>query len=136
MGHYLANKKWGLECTKFPEQGSNISNFINTIDFSAGGGKSSKENFLEEFNPNRPINLDPNRWLAKGLFFDMMDGGIEPTPQSTIQFDNVSGYTNAQFYNALLNDVNSLQEYRNKLLQQNNNNQQSNVIQLFSQYGY
>ena len=51
MGQYLANKKWGMECTTFPEQGSDISNFVNVLYFSAGGGKSSKENFLEDFNP-------------------------------------------------------------------------------------
>ena len=51
MGHFLANKKWGLECTTFPEQGTDNGNFLFTIDFSAGGGKSSKENFLEDFNP-------------------------------------------------------------------------------------
>jgi len=120
----------------FPEQGSDISNFVNVIYCSAGVGKSSKENFLENFNPDRNITLDPNRWLAKGLFYDLMDSGIEPTPQSTIQFDNVSGYTNAQFYNALLSDVNNMQDYKNKLLLQNNNNQHLDVIQLFSQYGY
>ncbi|MCY7293213.1 MAG: hypothetical protein LH615_13630 [Ferruginibacter sp.] len=38
-----------MKCTTFPEQGSDISNLINVIFFSAGGGKSSKENFLENF---------------------------------------------------------------------------------------
>ena len=45
MGQYLANKKWGLQCTTFPEQGSDISNFANVLYFSASTGKSSKENF-------------------------------------------------------------------------------------------
>ena len=73
MGQYLANKKWGLECTTFPEQGTDISNFVNVLYFSAGGGKSSKENFLEDFEPGRDVTLDPNRWLAKGIFYDMND---------------------------------------------------------------
>ena len=136
MGHYLCNKKWGLECTTFPEQGSDVSNFVNVIEFSAGGGKSSKENFLENFNPNRDIALDSNRWLAKGLFHDMMDDGIKPFLLSGILNDNVSGYTNAQFYNALTSNVTSLISYKNLLLQQNNNNQQNSVIQLFNEYGY
>ena len=72
MGHFLANKKWGIECTTFPEQGTDNGNFLFTIDFSAGGVKSSKENFLENFEPGRDITLDPNRWLAKGLFYDMI----------------------------------------------------------------
>ena len=135
MGQYLANKKWGLECTTFPEQGSDISNFINIIDFVAGGGKSSKENFLEDFNPKRPLNLDPNRWLAKGLFNDMMDpAGIE-SPASTI-VDNVSGFTNQQFFQALQNDVNSMLDYKAKFLQQNNFSQQTQINALFTEYGF
>lgn len=135
MGQYLANKKWGLECTTFPEQGSDISNFVNVIEFSAGGGKSSKENFLEDFNPNRLLNLDPNRWLAKGLFYDMMDSGIE-SPNSQIPADNVSGFTNQQFYQALQKDVNSMLDYKAKFLQQNNFIQQTQINALFTEYGY
>ena len=76
MGQYLANKKWGLKCTTFLEQGTDISNFQFVLYFSAGGGKSSKENFLENFEPGRDITLDPNRWLAKGLFYDMIYAGL------------------------------------------------------------
>ena len=72
MGQYLANKKWGLEFTTFPEQGTDICNFIDVLYHSAGGGKSSEVNFLEDFAPNRDINYDPNRWLAKRLFYDMI----------------------------------------------------------------
>ena len=66
-----------MQCTTFPEQCSDISNFVNVLYFSASTGKSSKENFLEDFNPNRDVTLDPNRWLAKGLFYEMMDLGLE-----------------------------------------------------------
>jgi hypothetical protein len=123
-----------LECTTFPEQGSDISNFVNVILFTAGGGKSSKENFLENFEPGRNVALDPNRWLAKGLFYDMMDSGTE-AQQSNI-FDDVSGFTNQQFYNALQNDVNSLAEYKTRFLQQNNFSQQTQINALFTEYGY
>jgi hypothetical protein len=134
MGQYLANKKWGLECTTFPEQGSDISNFVNTINFSAGGGKSSKENFLEDFEPGRDVTLDPNRWLAKGLFYDMIDNGLE-SPASNI-VDNVSSFTNQQFYQALQSNVNSMIDYKAKFLQQNNNSQQIEINALFTEYGF
>ena len=135
MGHYLSNKKWGLECTTFPEQGTDNGNFVSVIYFSAGGGKSSKENFLEDFNPKRNVTLDPNRWLAKGLFYDMIDPAGNESPASTI-IDNVSGFTNQQFYQALQNDVNSMSDYKAKFLLQNNFSQQTQINELFSQYGF
>lgn len=134
LGHYLADKKWGLECTTFPEQGTNISNFENTLLFSNGNGYSSQHNFLEDYYPQRDISLDPNRWLPKGLFNDMIDNGIEPT--STFVSDNVSGFTNQQFFQALQNDVNSIPDYKAKFLQQNNYSQQTQINELFSQYGF
>ena len=134
IGQYLANKKWGLQCTTFPEQGSDISNFVNVLYFSASTGKSSKENFLEDFNPNRNVMLDPNRWLAKGLYNDMIDGGLESSNSGII--DNVSGFTNQQFYQALQNDVNSMSDYKAKFLQQNNFLQQTQINALFTEYGY
>jgi hypothetical protein len=134
MGQYLANKKWGLQCTTFPEQGTKISTLENVIYFTSSGGKSSKEVFLENFFPQRPLDLDPNRWLAKGLFNDMMDDGVEPT--STFVIDNVSGFTNQKFYQALESNVNSMLDYKAKFLQQNNNLQQNEINVLFSQYGF
>ena len=129
-------KKWGSQSTTFPEQGDR-DNFSTCLFFSnttvSGVTYSGHRNFLENYNPNR--TEDPNRWLPKGLMNDLMDGGIEPA-QSRILNDNVSGYTNAQFYNALTNDVRGMNSYRDKLLQQNNNNQVNDVNILFQQYGY
>jgi hypothetical protein len=50
--------------------------------------------------------------------------------------DNVSNYTNEQFFNALDSDINSLPNYRIRLLQENGNDQSIQVINLFGQYGY
>jgi len=50
--------------------------------------------------------------------------------------DRVSGYINAQFYNALTNDVKGMDGYRRKLLEQNNNSQANEVNLLFQEYGY
>ena len=99
------------------------------------GGKISKENFLEDFNPNRGVTLDPNRWLAKGLFHDMMDPAGNESPASNI-VDNVSGFTNQKFYQALQNDVNSMSDYKARFLQQNNFSQQTQINALFTEYGY
>jgi len=63
---------------------------------------------------------------------DLMDNINESSPV----IDNVSGYTNAQFYNALRSDVKSMIQYRDKLLLQTGFNQQIQVNQLFAEYGY
>ena len=112
-----------------------VENFANVLYFSAGGGKSSKENFLEDFEPGRSVTLDPNRWLAKGLFYDMIDPAGNESQVSTI-VDNVSGFTNQKFYQALQNDVNSMSDYKAKFLQQNNFSQQNEINALFTEYGY
>ncbi|MEO6638534.1 MAG: hypothetical protein ABIN25_09665 [Ginsengibacter sp.] len=50
--------------------------------------------------------------------------------------DNVVGYTNQQLFNALQSDVTTLQQYRVRLLSQNNNNQATGVNTNFTFYGY
>lgn len=50
--------------------------------------------------------------------------------------DAVSNYTVQQFFNALQGNVFSAQQYRDRLLLQNSNNQASEVTNLFTQYGY
>ena len=135
FGHYLADLKWGSQCTTFPEQGTDIGNFENTLLFSNGGGYSSQHNFLENYNPKRELFLDPNRWLPKGIFNDMMDPTGNEPPQSQI-VDNISGFTNQQFYQALQNDVNSMSDYKARFLQQNNYLQQTQINELFNEYGF
>jgi hypothetical protein len=50
--------------------------------------------------------------------------------------DLVSGFTNAQMFNAFQSSIYTLQDYRVKLLQQTANNTAPSVPDLFSQYGY
>ncbi len=50
--------------------------------------------------------------------------------------NNVNGYTNQQIFNALQSDVRSIPAFRDRLLQQNGNNQAANVNLLFQQYAY
>ena len=67
--------------------------------------------------------------------FDLVDDNIEMFAQSGIT-DDVSGFTNAQLYKALQEDVKDVYEFKYKLLMQNNFHQQSAVNELFKQYGY
>ena len=49
--------------------------------------------------------------------------------------DQVNTYTNQQMFNAFQSSIYTLQDYRDKLLLQNGNNQ-AEITSLFTQYGY
>jgi hypothetical protein len=94
-------------------------------------GLSSHLNALEDYDPiNRPN--DPFRWIPEGIYYDMFDVRNENVPV----FDAVSNYTNQQLFQSLGPNVKSMPQYRNRLLLDNGNNQQNQVIQLFLNYGY
>jgi predicted hydrolase (HD superfamily) len=85
---------------------------------------------MEAFNPNWVD--DDDRWIPKGLMHDLRDNTNISDPIT----DNVSNYTIPQIFNALNNDITDPLLYRNRLLQQNANNQQVQVSELFQEYGY
>ena len=62
---------------------------------------------------------------------------MDNTPTETYPVtDNVSGFTISQLFNALQSDVTSVQQYRARFIQQNPNNQTTNITNLFAQYHY
>jgi hypothetical protein len=101
-------------------------------------GLSSHWNYLEDYSPNLSANLNPFRWIPEGLYYDMFDdrNDVMAIPLRVDVDDQVSNYTDQQFFNALDNDVKSMPQYRNRLLQENGNNQQVQVTNLFAAYGY
>lgn len=122
MGHYLADKQYGLSSSPASDQFTYSNNTpIN--------GLSSHINLLENWDPIHPT--DPFKWISQGLFHDLKDSRNEDSPV----VDRVSGYTNQQMFNAFQSDIYTLQDYRIKLIQQNNS-QTSEIINLFNQYGY
>jgi hypothetical protein len=94
--------------------------------------------------PNKlDIYIDRNDGGGAAYMFDKMtDKGpiwnniLDDRVESSPVIDNVSGYTQQKFFNALQSDVISIPLYKARLLQQNNNNQQSNVDILFQSYNY
>lgn len=126
-GRVLADRVYGVNFSSAQtEQGETYWNNDPVA------GLSSHLNLLEDFNPNINIDDDPFRWIPQGLYYDLFDARNEVSPV----IDNVQGYTNQQFFNALDNDITSLQNYRVRLLQENNNNQSVSVTDLFAQYNY
>lgn len=70
--------------------------------------------------------------IPQGICYDLGDLAGEIFPV----IDNVSGYNISQCFNSLQSDVRSVQAFKGRLLQQNGNTQQTQVTQLFQQYGY
>jgi hypothetical protein len=62
-------------------------------------------------------------WIPKGLYYDMIDDRNDFLFNQSAVHDEVSGYTNQEFFNAFRSNITTLQGYRDNLLQLNNNNQ-------------
>ncbi|EIM73691.1 hypothetical protein A3SI_17369 [Nitritalea halalkaliphila LW7] len=100
---------------------------------------------LENFTPfQRPSDKDIIRigfpvremegWIPVGLLHDLVDNNADLIrPGFT---DNVSGYTISQIFGALRPGVETVQGFRNRLLQNNGNRQQQAVNNLFEAYYY
>ena len=91
-------------------------------------------NALENFNPNIDINTDVHRWIPQGLCYDLIDDRNDfPFP---IINDEVVGYTVQECFNALQQDVRTIPAFKDRLLQQNANNQITRINTLFNDYHY
>ena len=133
MGHFLTAARYGVQSPQFNEQTIAYTN-NNPVN-----GLNSNLNLLEDFNPRRTID-DPFWWIPQGLYYDLIDNRndltADPLNVRVRLDDNVTGYTNLQFFNALDADINNLPAYRTRLLSENGNNQAAGVTTIFNFYGY
>jgi hypothetical protein len=133
MGHFLASLKYGDANSVFFNQGERYR--LN----DPVGGLNSNLNLLEDFDPNIPVNLSPFRWIPDGLYYDLMDdrNDINAVPRRVDLNDDVSSYTNSQFFLALNQNITTLPAFRTQLLNNNiNSNQAVGVNRIFTFYGY
>ena len=131
MGHFLSDRTYGTNADNLVEQGIFYQN-NNPV-----AGLSSHLNLLEDFSPFR--NNDPFRWIPEGLFYDLRDNRNDQLaiPQRVLINDEVSAYSNKQMFSAFQSNINTLQDYRLRLIQQNPGNPTTNqATNLFMQYGY
>jgi hypothetical protein len=128
IGHYFTDKRYTNSSSDWADQGIGYKN--NDPIF----GLSSHLNLLENFSPYR--TGDPFYWIPTGLFYDMIDARNDNLFNTQAVSDQVSGYTNQQFFNAFNSSITTLGSYSSNLLQQNGNNQSTQITSLFSQYGY
>ena len=142
--HVFTNQKYSsVNITTF-EQGfaynnGNIFTVTNNIinqPAVATTGLNAHLNLLEDFSPLR--TNDPFRWIPQGLFYDLVDNRNDniQNPQRVPLVDNVSGYSNQQFFDALDNNITTIPQYKTRLLTNNNNNQAAGVNNIFTFYGY
>ena len=112
-----------------PMQGTNWFNAGSTASTNQLPGLNCYLAAIESFNHNANERY---RWIPQGLPYDLFDATGETSPV----IDNVAGYTNQQCFGALQSDIRSIPAFRDRLLQQNGNNQQAQVTNLFFRYGY
>lgn len=132
MGHIMTDMKYGVNSNCTSEQ-ANRSGFRLT-QFCPDPARTVHPHIevLEQYDPN--LTDDPDSWIPKGLYLDLIDTRNESPLTGGPIFDNASGYTNQQFFNALQTDVRSVRQFRDRLLQQTGFSQQ--VVDLFNEYGY
>lgn len=90
--------------------------------------------FSQNDCPNLPT--DRFKWIPQGLFYDLLDPANETIANFNFVNDYVSGYTNAQMFDAFQSNVFTLQDYRTRLLSQTSNPTSQYVTDLFFQYHY
>jgi len=123
-GRTMADKRYGMQSAPFQCGGQLFANNAPLHGYSSHGA------YLETFDPDYGGYLF--RWIPSGLFLDLVDDRNEILPV----VDAVSGYTDAQLFNALDSDVSSMAQYRERLLSENNQHAQANVTTLFGAYHY
>ncbi len=132
MGHFLAEQRYGVNANCQAEQTDANGFGIFYCPNPPALTNHPHIDVLEDFIPT--LQSDQFRWIPKGLMLDLIDDG-EPVNFTHVD-DQVIGYTIQNIFAALQSDISTPQQYRARLLQQNNNNQQVEINALFTSYGY
>jgi hypothetical protein len=123
MAHSAVDYSFGSSAESFK-----LQNVEWQSDFSA----SSSKKYLEGFAPNPTVpTSDYFSWIPVGLINDLIDTNNESFPVS----DQVSGFTNLDILNVLVQEPSTMQEFKNRVIALKPNlSMQINL--LFSSYGY
>ncbi len=104
--------------------------FMQTYPFGNEGNTNAYLNAIEHFDPDELT--DVHRWIPQGILYDLIDTRVEFNPVN----DNVSGFTSAQCFATLQSNVRSIPSFKNLFLLQNNNQQITQINDLFTSYHY
>jgi hypothetical protein len=127
IGATIANRAYGTLSSSYCIQSDENNSCLNRF-FS--GSTSSYLQALEGYNPN--LTDDPSHWIPVGVLHDLHDSDNESRPI----LDECNGFNHRDFFNSLNDDVNTVEKFRDRILQNTGNRQQSQVNQLFQRYGY
>ena len=131
MGHFMADMRYGNVGSCQKEQVGGTTYCSNTSTFNP---HNSHIDVLEFFDPN--LAADPFKWIPKGLYQDLRDATNELIASGGFVNDNVSNYTNQQFFNSFNSGITTMQGYRTNLLNTTTNSTSGSVAILFSAYHY
>lgn len=140
-GRILADRVYGntFSSTQFRPFMAYLNNGI-IVDGTTGTtfftGLNAHINYLEDFSPDRLT--DVFRWIPEGIYLDMIDNRNDnlAVPLRIPIDDQVDGYSNLQFFNALDSDIFSMPSFRSRLLAENGNILAPQIIILFDEYHY
>lgn len=114
--------------------GYHMGNFLTIQEFGSSNSVISQngfENFIPNDRPYIPIYSNKD-WIPKGLMNDIIDTNRDYIRSG--YYDDVSGYTLRNIYNALDRDIESPQSFRERLLRENSNRDQTDLRNLFQAY--
>ncbi len=126
IGATIASEAYGTLSSSYCLQSD------GTTCLNSGFSSTSNSSYLialEAYNPN--LTADPTRWIPIGVLHDMLD-----FQEETRVVDQCNGFTHSDFFNALNDDVNTIEKFRDRILQNTSNRQSTQVNQLFQSYGY
>jgi len=87
---------------------------------------------LEYQVPTDNLDVYNQGWLVYGMYYDMTDGGVEPTTTNVI--DNVTAFNTASIYHGLQPGVTTVRGYQSAINLQNGGLQAPQMEQLVTSY--
>lgn len=143
----------GSERTALIEGWAYFAGNTFTSKFFEGKFNLIRDNELKQIEYQTPTNTDDvtgiyssstasTGWIPFGLFNDLRDAYkaddiiVNPNNASDVGVDNVSGYTMQKLINALPSGTNSVQAFKQNLLNNSGQPQAADVNNLVRRYGY
>lgn len=121
--------------------GNHVGHFLTIQEFG-DNNRILSLNAFENFDPREKTNTVAKGyytdrtgwtgWMPCGIMHDLIDENVDEV--RTGFDDNVSGYSIENIFNALDKEIESPQAFRDRLLSENDNKDEDNVIELFEAY--
>ncbi len=122
----------------------NMGYYLTIQEFGTGNSVMNK-NVFEKFEPKSVGDSDDDigtestywyGWIPAGIMNDLVDSKVDEirSSRSCTYYDNVSGYSYEELFDALDKDVTTPQKFRDRLLSENDDLDEDDVNDLFEAY--